>query len=390
MAVSLLAALVVIVVSGCSGSVNEDLQATPTPYPLPSPGGASPAPEASPIPAVATALAAIEAGNAGRALVAAETAVATMPDDPELLRVRSRARLETGDREGAWADIERAIELAPERADLLVQRAELALRRGDPASALRDYDGAIAAEPGLVEAFVGRGRVQVSLATGDNARYGRALDDFNRALALDSGFVPARVARVEAYLDRFAFRGDPADLERAQREVDGIPDDELARIAFVRARLLVPAGDLAGARSAMAAAPLPSAGEAVSVAAERALADGEIAIAARAWQVAISAATTAVERSPWRREAYRALAEAQLGAGDAVAALATADRLLAVYPADGTGHFLRGRALQHLNRPDEAAAALAEAARRLATSPVYLARIEQLRRAAPELASPIS
>jgi tetratricopeptide (TPR) repeat protein len=111
--------------------------------------------------------------------------------------------------------------------------------------------------------------------------------------------------------------------------------------------------------------------------AERLSARAAVALAARDWDAAASAANAAVAADPAAWEAHRTLTQAELGRGDPAAALAAADRLLAAWPDDGPALYLRGLALQRLGRSAEARAALDLARQRLASSPVYQARIAQ-------------
>ena len=338
---------------GCDAGVNQELLATSTPYPIRTPVAATltaASPEADVVDALATGEAALAAGD-------------------------------LGDAEAAY---DRAILAAPERLDAYLARAEVGERQAEFEAAAADYGRVIALEPGKVEAYVGRGNLAVLEAQGDLARYQAALDDFNRALALDAENQAARLGRARLFLDRAAFRGDPTDLERAMAELDALGERAASPAAnLLRARVLAARGDVAGARDVLAA-PVISATSDVRVdEADRAAARAVVAVAGREWAEAATAAKAALRADPSRWEAYRLLAEAELGRGDAAAALSAAERLLARWPDDGPGLYLRGVALVELGRTGEAEEALAAARDRLSTSPVYQARIAQALQARP-------
>ncbi len=255
---------------------------------------------------------------------------------------------------------------------------EAGLGAGDPAAATA-YSEAIVRDPSLVPAFIGRGLVAMGQAQGDPATYQRALDDLNRALSLEPASIPARIGRARVYLDRFRFRGDPTDLDRARTELDVVlakgPSEE-AQLLLVRVH--VAAGDLVEARRVLDAPVVRRVNGDSASESERAIARATVALAGRQSAEAVTAAMAALDAAPASIEANRLLAEAHLLDDDPEAALNAADDLLARREDDGPALFLRAAALARLGQSAEAERATALARERLAASPVYLARIAQM------------
>ena len=374
----------VLVLAGCGVGVNEDLLATSTPYPVRSPvvgGLGSATPDAEVAEAVATGEAALAAGRVDRALAAFNRAVAASPRDADALLGRAMARSRTGDPAGATSDLDTAVAAAPERADLYLARGRLAEWDADFAVAVADYGRAIARDPGDPAAYVARALAIVATAYGDAAAYQAAGNDLTRALTIDPNHLPALLGRARIGLDRATFGGDPADLDRALADLDalGPAADEPAAL-LLRARVLAARGDQDGAREALGRVEETAAGTPAAGAVDPAALDlvrAEVAAEAGEWGAAAEAALASLDADLARWEAYRLLAEAELGRGNAEAALAATDRLLAAAPDDGPGLYLRGVALVALGRAEEARAALTAAQARMPDSPVYRARITQ-------------
>lgn len=369
--------------SACSAGVNDELAATVTPYPVRSPVNAVRSETGTPNIAVDLAISTAEAaavgGDAAAAVAAFDVAIGADPSHVDARLGRALARARTGDPIGARSDSDAAVALAPERPGPYLIRADVARRRADFASAADDYRRAIAFDPANTTAFVGRGEVTHLVAQGDQGLYQSALDDFTRALALDPGSVAARLGRALVFADRAAFRGDAADLDRATLELETLPAGVGGESAtLVRARLLAAKGDLDGARQLLAAPVVRRIDEAGAATEERESARAAVALAAKEWEAAATAAATAIAADPSTWEAHRTLANAHLRRGDASAALAASDAILARWTDDGPSLYLRGAALLALGRSTEAREALDSARRRLAASPVYQARIAQL------------
>lgn len=369
--------------SACSAGVNDELAATVTPYPVRSPVNEVRSEVGTPNVAVDLAISTAEAaalrGGATAAVAAFDVAVGTDPSNVEARLGRAVARARAGDPGGARSDADAAVALSPDRAEPYLIRADVARRRADFDSAGDDYRRAIALDPANTTAFVGRGEVALLVAQGELAHYQRALDDFTRALALDPGSVTARLGRARVFVDRSAFRGDAADLDRASVELEALSAGMGGEVAtLVRARLLAARGDLDGARRLLDAPVVRRIDEAGAATEEREGARAAVALATREWDAAATAAAAAIAADPASWEAHRTLANAHLRRGDAAAALAASDAILARWTDDGPSLYLRGAALLALGRSTEAREALDSARRRLAASPVYQARIAQL------------
>lgn len=379
---------VVVITAGCSASVNDDLAGTPTPDPLRAPVVGPSSPVGSP--ALATPISwvwtALDRGDLPGAAAAAATVVVLAPDNPDALAARAEVRFRSGDFEGARSDLDRAVNRAPRRADLLTRRARIEVALGEMDAALADDGAAIAREPGLVDAFIHRAWVRTLIAQGAPSIYQAALDDANRALALDPGSWPARIALAKVYLARAAFRGDPADLDHAQVELEKVRGGSGGpTAALIGAQLLAIRGDVQGAHrqrdDALEGVPLP--GPHAPAIADIAFTDATIAFAEHDWNRAAASAREALMADPERWDARVLLAESLLGAKDHPAALDVADLIRDRWPEQGVGWYLRGAALTRLGDPAAARAALEQARALLAASPVYQARIGQAERQLP-------
>lgn len=376
----LLGALLILV--GCEAGVNQALIETPTPYPIRSPvvGSPSAPPAIAAGPDLATAAAAARSGAFGTAEAAFGRVLASDPDDVAAREGRAAARAASGDLDGAATDLDAALARDPSRADLYLRRGTLGIRRARFGAARTDLDRAIAIEPGNAAAFLARAELWRWTAQGDPARYQAALDDLRRASALTPDDPAARIGRARVWLDRAMFRGDPIDLDRALAELDALASGGGEAAALVRARTVAAQGRGADATQILDAPVVRAATDAPVAAADRSSARAAVLLAEGNPPAAAEAAAAAIEADPGRWDAYRTLAEAQLAGGDAVAALATADRLLTFWSDDGPGLMLRAVALARLGRTADAASAFDAARRRLAESPVYTARIAQAQR----------
>ncbi len=375
---------IAIVLAGCSSSVNEALIPSPSPYPVRSPVipdeliGVLEIPPAGP---AATGAAALRRGSAADAEAAFSTVIAATPagtSTADAYLGRARARDLAGDLRGALVDLNEAVRLAPDRGDLLLLRGGIQTQLGAAEAARADFGAVIRLDPGAAAAYEGRALVEIWTAKGDPERYQAALDDFKRAIALDPALVIARVGPAFVYADRATFRGDPADRGQALRALDAVP--ELAgepRVAALRARILAETGDAPGAERALTAARAAASGSPRALQATVDLATSVVTGEAGDWTTAESAARAGIAADPLLWDAWRALARAQLGRGDALGAVATLDGLLRALPEDGESHYLRGIALTTLQRGEEARRDLEAAREALPASPVYQARIAE-------------
>lgn len=373
---------VLILATGCSTGTNDDLIATTTPYPVRSPvvtPGAERGTPASPVAAaIATGQAAQRTGIGEQAIATFESSLAADASNIAALAGRAAARMEAGDLSGAGADADAALAAAPDRVDLHLLRADIAARRADFGAADEGYRRAVALDPASSEAFLGRGTVARIIAQGDSGHYQAALDHYTRALVLDTGSAAARIGRAEVFLDRWTFRGDVADLDRALAELDALPPGaQGATVAPMRARVLAASGDIDGARRTLDAPTIRRLDEPATPLAARETARATVAFAARDWDAAADVARVAVAVDPAAWEAHHVLADAELRRGNMAAALAAADAVLSRWSDDGPSLYVRAAALRELGRDGEAQEAFNLADRRLAASPVYRARIAQ-------------
>ena len=107
------------------------------------------------------------AGAPQNAVAALDAAIALLPDDPDLLIDRARARAGAGDPEAAASDLTRALAVQPDSTIALVLRAGAHRAAGRLEPALADADRALALSPDLPDALVERGAIR--LALGDEA-----------------------------------------------------------------------------------------------------------------------------------------------------------------------------------------------------------------------------
>ncbi|MDW4903901.1 tetratricopeptide repeat protein [Streptomyces sp. ADMS] len=119
-----------------------------------------------------------------------DRAVALGPDLAGAWASRGVTRHGTGDTEQALADLDRALELDPEHVWALVRRARVHRSRGEEAGQLADLDRAVALGPEL--AWVACERGDALRAAGRDAE---ALADYDRALALDPAYASAYASR---------------------------------------------------------------------------------------------------------------------------------------------------------------------------------------------------
>lgn len=378
----LAAASLLSLLTACSAGVNDELATTVTPYPVRSPVVVDRSTPGTPNVAVGAAIATGEAATLGGQLAAAaaafDVAIGADPSNLDALLGRAIVRARAGDLVGARSDADAAVAAAAARPAPYLARADVARRRADFASADADYGKVIALDPANVDAFVGRGEVALLVAQGEPARYQEALDHFTRALALAPESSTARLGRARVFLDRAAFRGDAADLDRATIELDALAAGVGGEaVGLLRARLLAARGDLTAARRLLDAPVVRRLDDRGAPPNERESTRAVVASAAREWDAAATAAAAAIAADPASWEAYRVLANAHLRRGDAPAALAASDAILSRWTDDGPSLYLRGTALLALGRPAEGRAALEAARQRLAASPVYQARIAQ-------------
>ena len=374
--------MLVFLLAGCSAGVNQQLLQTPTPRLDPTPASAAvvaATPSGAVSAALATAESALRAGDPSESERVLSTVVALQPERADALALRAEARRRRGDLTGAAADLGTARALDPRRIDLVLARGQVAAQQPDFAVATDAFTEAIRLDPGNADAYVERATATLHQAQGDLQAYQAALDDLNRAIAIDSSHPRAHLGRARVYFDRATYRGSPDDLTRTFEALDGLPQGRASEEAtLLRARALALGGE-SDAALEMLDRPVLAMREATPLGpAARQSARAEIALASNDGETAARAAAAAIAADPAAWSAYYALGEAELLRGDPATALQTIGALLDRWPDNGRALYLRGAALMAAGRTEEGAQALTVARERLGSSPVYLARIEQL------------
>lgn len=374
--------LVAFLLAGCSVGVNQQLLDTPTPSAKTTSDAeatvdATPSDDGSV--ALVTADAAFRSGDFEGAEQTVATVLALDPRDVDARALRAQARRRQGDVAGAVSDLGTATALAPERIDLVLAQGQVAAERPDFSVALDAFTRAVRMNPGDADAYVGRAMVHLVQAQGDLQSYQAALDDLNRAIALDPSHSTASIGRAQVYFDRAIYRGSPDDLRRTLDILDGLAQGAASEAAtLLRARALVQSGDPDSAAE-MLERPVIADREVTPVGpGAKALARAEIALANDDADTAATAAMAAISADPAAWSAYYLLAEAELRRGGSAAASRATESLLDRWPENGRALYLQGAALIAAGQIAEGERTLTLARGQLRSSPVYLARIEQL------------
>jgi len=287
------------------------------------------------------ALAHVGLGDRAAALDDFEVAIDLAPEWDMLYANRATARFDFGDPEGARADAERAIELAGPRAPLLVTRAKALHALGRLAEGARTIDRALELEPDRVSALVVRGLFRLSAGDAQGA-----LADADRALRVKPGDPAGLRLRVDARTRLGDWEGVAAD---AQRLLARDPDDPARLTQRGRARLQL--GELDGALADLdrAIELAPSAG--------RHHYRGDARAGGADWEGAITDYRRALELDPERLAERENLAICWLELGDAAAARAELEALIARAPT-ARRHALLANVLRQLGEIAAAEAAL--------------------------------
>lgn len=167
---------------------------------------------------------------------------------PKLFLNRGKCHLMLNRPAEAIPDLARSLELEPNAPEAFYLRAVAREKTGDPAGAVADYDNALRLNPNYVEAWVNRGMLHYSASRYDeaiadftsalknaaatvqpmiltnraNARlqkgyYGDALDDVNKAVAINRNYPRAYQTRGAIYSNLGQLDKAKADLEMAQQ-----------------------------------------------------------------------------------------------------------------------------------------------------------------------------
>jgi tetratricopeptide (TPR) repeat protein len=252
---------------------------------------------------------------------------------------------------------DRAIQLEPDRPQFFVERARTNLEQARSYAvtsssqlntALADLDKAVAMNPAFPPAHYGRGLVHLERRDPD-----KAITDLNTAVALNRRFAPAYSARGRALAQKGDHGGAVADYSKAL-EID----PKHAESWYRRGSSWKSKGEfdraLADLNEAIRLAPM-----AADAYAERA----DVRLQTNDLALAVEDATKAITLQPRRVQAYfsRALAQTKLGHLDR--SLADYNKLVELLPEFADLYLRRAEVLEGLNRPREADADRARAAR---------------------------
>jgi tetratricopeptide (TPR) repeat protein len=226
----------------------------------------------------------------------------------DLLGARAAALDALGDYKRAVADYDAAIVLAPDDAVLHLSRGVAKIHDGRPADAIADYDAAIRLKPDWHLPYFDR-----AVALGDLGQRAAALEDYARAIRLKPDDAWIYVGQG----DVLAASGDAARaLESYDKALALRPalDDPRAKRGALLLRLDRPAEALPELDRVIATNPAK---------AHLWEARGEAKFQLARYAEAAADLAQALALAPQDRDARRALARAQLGAGDAAAAWRT-------------------------------------------------------------------
>ena len=147
-------------------------------------------------------------GEAARAIIVLDEAIALDPTNPWPYNWRGTAYLISKDKARAIADYSRAIEIAPGHPTFLANRGEAFGQSGDMARGIADLDEAIRRAPGQAHLWRRRGDLLVQI--GDDFR---AIADYTEAIRRDPNDRAAYQGRSRAHTRR-------GDLEKAAADAD--------------------------------------------------------------------------------------------------------------------------------------------------------------------------
>ena len=229
----------------------------------------------------------------------------------DLLSARAAALDELGDHRRAVVDYDSAIVLAPDDAVLHLNRGVAKIHDGRPADAIADYDAAIRLRPDWHLPYFNR-----AVALGDLGQRAAALKDYERAIQRKPDDAWIYVGQG----DVLAASGDPARAIAAYDKALTLRpdiDDPRAKRAELLVRLDRPAEALPDLDRVVAGNPSkPHLWQA----------RGEAKFQLARYADAAADLGRALDLAPRDKEARRALARAQLGAGDPESAWRTLSR----------------------------------------------------------------
>ncbi|MEM9305429.1 MAG: sulfotransferase, partial [Pseudomonadota bacterium] len=187
-------------------------------------------------------------GDPAAALQAVERVVAARPDHLAGLNALAATLAELGRVDEASAALQRALAIDPRSATLRLNAGQLLLDMGQYGNAAEQFEMALTAEPRNVDARVGMG-----MALSGKGDFDGAAHHLKRGLRYAPGHAPALYVLIDVHEHE-------GRLDEAEALIDQVGDAVRLdpNYAFLKARLRVRRGDLAGAAAALEAIALES------------------------------------------------------------------------------------------------------------------------------------
>lgn len=280
------------------------------------------------------------AGRPAEALRTLDAVAVRAPDHAVVLHLRGGARLARGDTAGARADFERALQLAPGLLMAAVNLARLDAVEGRPADGIRRLEQLISANPRDAGLRTDLGRLLLGIGRTDEA-----VRAWEQARTLDPRRLEPRLALAGYRLEH----REPLLAQTVASEAVAIDPGSFDALAALGM------SQLALQQTAAARQSFRQLGEAAGENLPRLLRAARHQLLAGAAQDAVDTLERARRIDPGQPDTLKALAEAQVSAGQVAAAEATARTLLAQPepPADAWG--LLGEILMARGQAGEAA-----------------------------------
>lgn len=162
-----------------------------------------------------------------------DAAVALLPDNSQVLQLRSQFHLDQGDYDKALADADEAVKQDPDQAGPHELRGRALVNLDRLEEAREAYDKAIEISPMAPLPLLQRANINIMLQQG-----AKALDDLNRTISLVGPQPQLLALRATAYLQAEQKEKAMADIEQAMNQLDE-PDQgdaiTMLRLGFVLA-----------------------------------------------------------------------------------------------------------------------------------------------------------
>ena len=314
----------------------------------------------------------IQLGQPAKAVAVAESLLTRHPGQPGLQHLLGTARLRAGDAKGA----RQVLELAAAR-DAAFVAPQIELARLDIADQAWDraqsrLEAILARDGKQVDALTAMGQLQAQRGKVDEARgWLEKADDHSGPDHLDAG-----MRLVEFNL---ATAGPTVALESLKRLTGKAPD--ALRVLVLQARVMLAAGDAAGARTVLNRASGQAAYDTPAL-----VQIASLQLAARAPDAAAHSLGKALTGQPNHLRALALMAQVELQKGDLASAEKRARQIVASHPREGIGHALLGDvAMARGQRP--AAVESLRRAHQIDRSPASLLRLMQAQAAIDPVAA---